>query len=55
MRWLAESTKLVVEPSGAVATAAALEHSPRLGAGTAVAVATGGNIDLDTFASLVAR
>jgi threonine dehydratase len=54
MRWLAETTKLVVEPSGAVAAAAVLEHSARLGSGTITAVVTGGNIDLDKFASLVA-
>jgi threonine dehydratase len=55
MRWLAETTKLIVEPSGAVATAAVLDHSARLGIGTIAAVATGGNIDLGKFASLVAR
>jgi threonine dehydratase len=54
MRWLAETTKLIVEPSGAVATAAVLEHSARLGTGTIAAIATGGNIDLENFASIMA-
>jgi threonine dehydratase len=53
MRWLAEHAKLIVEPSGAVATAAVLEHSQSLPAGTTVTVATGGNIDLQTFVSQV--
>lgn len=55
MRWLAETTKLLVEPSGAVATAAVFEHSDRIGAGTITAIVTGGNIDLETFARLVSR
>lgn len=55
MRWLAETTKLIVEPSGAVATAAVLDHPARLGTGTIAALVTGGNIDLEKFASLVAR
>jgi threonine dehydratase len=53
MRWLAETAKLVVEPSGAVAAAALLEHPHLLGRGPAVAVATGGNVDLATFTSLM--
>jgi len=53
MRWLAECGKLVVEPSGAVAAAAILEHTHRLGRGNIAAIATGGNIDLRDFAPLV--
>ena len=53
MRWLAERGKLVVEPSGAVAAAAILEHTHRLGRGTIAAIATGGNIELRDFAALV--
>ena len=53
MGWLAANARIVVEPSGAVATAAVLEHRHRLGSGTTVAVVTGGNIDLQSFASLV--
>ena len=55
MRWLAETTKLLVEPSGAVATAAVLDDSAQLGTGTIAAVVTGGNIDLERFVSLVAH
>ncbi|WP_457965073.1 threonine/serine dehydratase [Arthrobacter sp. D1-29] len=54
MRWLAETSRLIVEPSGAVAAAAVLEHSTRIGTGTIAAIATGGNIDLEKFASLMA-
>jgi threonine dehydratase len=53
LRWLAEQAKLVVEPSGAVAAAALLEHPHLLGQGSVVAIATGGNIDLAAFAALV--
>jgi threonine dehydratase len=53
MALLAETARIVVEPSGAVTTAAVFEHPHRFGAGTTVAVATGGNIDLQDFASLV--
>ena len=53
MRWLAEHAKIIVEPSGAVATAAVLQHSQTLPAGTTVSVATGGNIDLQNFISIV--
>jgi threonine dehydratase len=54
MRWLAESAKLVVEPSGAAAAAAILEHTDQLGRGRTAVIATGGNIDLRTFAALIA-
>ncbi len=49
MRRLAEDSKLVAEPSGAVATAAWLEHSDRLPKGVTAAIVTGGNVDLDAF------
>lgn len=55
MRWLVETTELVVEPSGAVAAAAVLEHASTIGAGTVAAIATGGNVDQEVFAALVAR
>lgn len=54
MRWVAESTRLVLEPSGAVAAAALLEHPDRIGPGAVAAIATGGNIDPAAFAALVA-
>jgi threonine dehydratase len=53
MRWLAEHARIVVEPSGAVATAALIEHSGALPGRTIVSLATGGNIDLETFVSFV--
>jgi threonine dehydratase len=40
MRWMAECANLVVEPSGAVAAAALLEHTQLRGQGTIVAIAT---------------
>jgi threonine dehydratase len=46
MRWLFEHAKLVVEPAGAVTTAALLTHQVALHDNdTAVALVTGGNID----------
>lgn len=53
MRWLAEHAKIIVEPSGAVATAAVLDQSHVLPRGTTATIATGGNIDLQTFVSHV--
>ena len=41
--------KIVVEPGGAVAGAAALTGQVPLGVDTVVAVASGGNIDSDMF------
>ncbi len=48
-RLAAEQAHLVLEPSGAVALAAALEHA---GAGPVVAVASGGNVSLDRLVAL---
>ena len=53
MRWLAESGKLVVEPSGAVAAAAILEHAHPLDPENIAVIATGGNVELRDFAALV--
>jgi threonine dehydratase len=50
---LATNARIVVEPSGPVATAAVLEHRHRLAPEQRVAVVTGWNIDLQSFASLV--
>ena len=50
---LARESKLVSEPSGAVATAAHLFHSDELPAGRVVAVISGGNLDVELFAKLV--
>lgn len=55
MRRLARHTRLVAEPSGAVATAAYLFHRPELPAGrTYVAVLSGGNVDPAMLAEVLA-
>ena len=53
LRWLAQDGKLVVEPSGAVANAALLEHRKDFEGRKVVTIATGGNIDIRTFAGLI--
>jgi threonine dehydratase len=52
---LAREANLVVEPSGAVASAAYLFHRDRLPSGTTVAVVSGGNLEVDLFSDLVRR
>ena len=47
MRLLWERAKLLVEPSGAVALAALLEHGPPAGCKRMGIMLTGGNVDLD--------
>jgi len=42
--------KIVLEPGGAVALAAALFHPGAVSGDSVIAVATGGNVDPDTFA-----
>jgi threonine dehydratase len=54
VRLLALRGRLVSEPSGAVATAALLEHSSMLPDGPIVAVVSGGNIAQDEFMRLLA-
>ena len=51
--WLCRHAKVVVEPSGAAACAAALAADPDAGGGTAVAVLSGGNIALPALAELI--
>ncbi|WP_204113398.1 threonine ammonia-lyase [Shimia biformata] len=46
--------KIVVEPGGAVALAAALFHGDQLDGDTVIAVCTGGNVDPDVFAQALA-
>lgn len=46
--------KIVVEPGGAVALAAALYHGDRIAGDTVIAVATGGNVDADVFCAALA-
>lgn len=47
--------KIVVEPGGAVALAAALFHGDALESDTIVAVTSGGNVDADIFAMALER
>lgn len=54
MGLMASFLKQVVEPSGAVALACLLEHRARFQGKRVVLVATGGNVDLKRYASLVA-
>jgi threonine dehydratase len=53
MKLVAERNRVILEGAAACAVAAAL--SGRAGEGKVVAIASGGNIDLDKFASLVAQ
>jgi threonine dehydratase len=53
MRFGFERLKLVLEPSGAVALAAALDRLVPLNGRVAVIFATGGNVSLDRFVALV--
>jgi threonine dehydratase len=53
MRLAAERMHIIAEGAAGCAIAAAL--SGRAGVGKVVAVVSGGNIDLSTFATLVAR
>jgi threonine dehydratase len=46
--------KLVLEPGGAVALAAALTHQLNLDGGVAVIIASGGNVDASVFAQAIA-
>jgi threonine dehydratase len=47
--------KIVVEPGGAVALAAALFHGEALESDAVVAVTSGGNVDADIFAAALQR
>lgn len=47
--------KIVVEPGGAVALAAALFHGDRITGDTVIAVASGGNVDPAAFGAVLAR
>ena len=53
MRWMAEQLKLVVEPTGCLAAAAALTPRPELAGKRIGVVLSGGNVDLARFAALV--
>ncbi len=47
--------KIVVEPGGAVALAAALYHADRIDADTVIVVVSGGNVDAPVFADALTR
>ncbi len=54
MRLAASRLKLMVEPGGAVALAAALFHGADLAPGPVICTLSGGNVDLDLFAQILA-
>ncbi|WP_093089978.1 threonine ammonia-lyase [Shimia aestuarii] len=47
--------KIVVEPGGAVALAAALFHADKIEGDAVIAVCTGGNVDADLFADTITK
>ena len=47
--------KIIIEPGGAVALAAALFHGKSLTSDTAIAIASGGNVDTEIFAMALER
>lgn len=47
--------KIVVEPGGAVALAAALFHGDKIEGDAVIAVCTGGNVDADIFANAITK
>jgi len=55
-RWLYTTAKLACEPAGAATTAALLAGSPRLAGNTrAVALVSGGNVDLELLSTIFGR
>lgn len=55
MRVAFDRLKLVLEPGGAVALAAALYHGDQVEGEAVIAVASGGNVDADLFAQILAE
>ena len=47
--------KIVIEPGGAAALAAALFHGNKINGDTVIAVASGGNVDAEMFARAMNR
>jgi threonine dehydratase len=47
--------KIVIEPGGAVALAAALFHPDEITGEAVIAVATGGNVDAELFCQALSR
>ena len=54
VRFLARHTKMVVEPSGATSVAGACRLAPQGSTGVHVAVVSGGNVEPDLLARLLA-
>ena len=54
MRVLAQTCKLVVEPTGALAFAAAVSLAPSMPGARVGVILSGGNVDLDRYARLIA-
>nr|WP_221185789.1 threo-3-hydroxy-L-aspartate ammonia-lyase [Flexivirga oryzae] len=55
MRALAQTCKLVVEPTGALAFAAAISLAPSMPGAKVGVILSGGNVDLDRYARLIGR
>jgi threonine dehydratase len=53
--WLFRKAKLVVEPSGAITLAAVMASPTPAGPGSTVAVLSGGNVAIDTLATMAAN
>ncbi|MGC0273454.1 threo-3-hydroxy-L-aspartate ammonia-lyase [Pseudactinotalea sp. Z1739] len=54
MRVLATTTKLVAEPTGVLALAGLLTHTGTISGGRIGVIVSGGNVDLDRYAALIA-
>jgi threonine dehydratase len=54
MRFYAERMKMVVEPTGCLSLAAALQDAPNLKGQRIGVIISGGNVDLARFAKLLA-
>ena len=54
MKFAFQRLKIVLEPSGAIALAAALEGGIDLSGKTVAIVASGGNVDVETFTKALA-
>ena len=50
MKFAFQNLKLVLEPSGAIALAAAIEGGADIKGKTIAVIASGGNVDAETFA-----
>ena len=55
MRFFAERMKIIVEPTGCLAAAAVMQGTLPLAGKRVGVIVSGGNVDLQRFAQLVAR